>query len=335
LRNLKALVLSLACVFRAPHVLLKVLLSRVNTPVVGLLFALFPLIDKSSYDIIYCHFGPNGNKGMMLREIGMFTGKLLTVFHGYDLSSYLKEQDDSHIYSHLFKQGDLFLPISDLWKDRLLELGCSPEKIIVHRMGIDVDKFLFQPRQVGVDGKVRIVSIARLVGKKGIEYGIRAIEKITKTLEQFEYIGPLRTELENLINHLGVSQYVKLTGWKEQPEILEILSQSHIFLAPSITSNTGDQEGIPVVLMEAMACGLPVISTKHGGIPELVKDNVSGFLVPEKSVDELADKLSHLISHPELWLEMGKAGHDFIVENYNIEKLNDTLVEICERVICE
>jgi colanic acid/amylovoran biosynthesis glycosyltransferase len=339
LRSLKAVVLILAYIFRNPYILLKVFLSRTNTPVIGILFALFPLINKSSYDIIYCHFGPNGNKAMILRKIGAVTGKLLTVFHGYDLSSYLKEQDNSHIYSHLFKQGDLFLPISDLWKSRLIELGCSPEKIVVHRMGIDVDKFIFKPRQIGADEKVRIVSIARLVSKKGIEYGIRAMERMTKTLEKFEYIvvgdGPLRNELEKLIDQLGVNQYVKLLGWKEQPEILEILSRSHIFLAPSITSETEDQEGIPVVLMEAMASGLPVISTKHGGIPELVKDKVSGFLVPEKSVDDLVDKLSYLINHPELWLEMGKAGRNFIVENYNIEKLNDTLVKIYERVIYE
>ena len=77
-------------------------------------------------------------------------------------------------------------------------------------------------------------------------------------------------------------------------------------------------EGTPVVLMEAQACGLPVVSTYHSGIPEVVKDGESGFLVPEKDVDALAEKMEYLINHPELWPKMGEAGRKHIERNYNI-----------------
>ena len=114
---------------------------------------------------------------------------------------------------------------------------------------------------------------------------------------------------------------------------MKILSNSDILLAPSITAHDKDQEGIPVVLMETMAMGLPIISTLHSGIPELVQDGISGYLVPERDVDALAEKLNYLIEHPELWSEMGKAGRAFVEENFNIDKLNDRLVEIFQSLL--
>jgi len=104
-------------------------------------------------------------------------------------------------------------------------------------------------------------------------------------------------------------------------------------LAPSITSQNGDQEGIPTTLMEAMACGLPVLSTFHSGIPELVQDGQSGFLVPERDVEALAEKLEHLLNHQECWSEMGLAGRKFVEANHDINKLNDRLVEIYEQLL--
>lgn len=170
-----------------------------------------------------------------------------------------------------------------------------------------------------------------------MEYGIRAVAKLASVNQNIEYNvvgdGPLREDLQRLIQELNAGDVVKLLGWKQQQEIVEILNDADILLAPSVTSKDGDQEGTPVVLMEAMAMGLPVVSTKHSGIPELVENGVSGFLVPERDVDTLVEKLGYLIEHPELWSGMGRAGRAYIEEHYNIDKLNDRLVNIYQHLL--
>lgn len=100
--------------------------------------------------------------------------------------------------------------------------------------------------------------------------------------------------MEELAGESNIADKVKLLGWKQQEEIVTLLNDADILIAPSITGNDGDQEGIPVVLMEALAQGIPVLSTQHSGIPEVVQDGKSGFLVPERDVDALAEKLVFL-----------------------------------------
>ena len=302
-----------------------------------ILYTAIPLLRKRpQYDIIQCHFGKNGLKAVFLKDIGAIQGKLITAFHGLDLSGFVKTLGD-RIYDPLFDKGNLFLPISEFWRRRLMELGCDRDKIIVHRMGIDCSKFAFTPRKLSDDGRIQIVTIARLVEKKGVEYGVRAVAKLAKNNRNIQYNiigdGYLREPLEQLIEKLDVSDTVKLLGWKQQQEIIETLNNADILLAPSVTSPNGDREGIPVVLMEAMAMGLPVLSTQHSGIPELIEDGISGFLVPERDIDGLAEKLNYLIEHPEIWSKMGQAGHLYVKEHHDINQLNDQLVEIYRKLV--
>jgi colanic acid/amylovoran biosynthesis glycosyltransferase len=302
-----------------------------------LLYASIPFLGKRpEYDVIQCHFGTNGLKGMDLKEIGAIQGKLCTTFHGLDLSGNLQKYGD-RLYDKLFDKGDLFLPISEYWKGLLMELNCDQKKITVHRMGIDCQKFTFTPRQPHPDGQIRLVTVARLVEKKGIEYGIRAVAKLSQLDGNLEYNivgdGELRESLECLIEELEVGDTISLLGWKERKEIIKILNSAHIFLAPSVTSHDGDREGIPVVLMEAMAMGLPVISTQHSGIPELVEDGVSGFLVPERDWEALANKIDYLIQSPDIWVKMGKEGRLQVEKFYNIDRLNDRLMEIYQQLV--
>ena len=299
-----------------------------------LLYILIPFLDKN-FDILYCHFGSNGILGTYLKEIGI-NGKLVTTFHGYDMSSFIISNGDN-VYKKLFLNGDLFLPISDYWKRKLIRLGCNEKKIIVHRMGINLEKFKFSERRKQSGEPIKILTIGRLVEKKGHEYAIQAIAKIIKKYKNIEYIiagdGPFRSKLEDLISELGIESYIKFLGAVEQNEVLKLYQQAHIFILPSITARNGDQEGIPVVLMEAQATGLPIISTYHTGIPEVVVDGKSGFLVPERDVDALAERLNYLIERPELWPEMGRYGRKFVEERYNIKKLNQQLVEIYQNLI--
>ncbi|NQS90339.1 glycosyltransferase [Patescibacteria group bacterium] len=298
-----------------------------------LFYALLPFLGKGPYDLVHCHFGPNGIIGAFLKEVGINTN-LITTFHGYDMSMFILNQGED-IYKNLFSLGDLFMPISEHWGGKLVEMGCDDGKIIVHRMGIDLDNFMYSEKKPAET--VIILSVGRLVEKKGHKYVIQAIARIVKKNKNIEYIiagdGPLRGALEDLVSKLGVGKYVKFLGAVEQNEVLNLYRKSHIFVLHSVTAYNGDQEGIPVVLMEAQAVGLPAISTFHSGIPEIVLDDKTGFLVPERDVDALAEKLQYLIEHPEIWPEMGKCGRRFVEEKYDIEKLNQRLVEIYQNLI--
>jgi colanic acid/amylovoran biosynthesis glycosyltransferase len=302
----------------------------------GLLYNAVTMLNSGHYDILHCHFGPYGTLGILLREIGALSGKIVTSFHGYDMSNYIKKYG-AHCYDSLFKKGDLFLPISERWENELIKMGCNASKIIVHRMGIDAGKFEFSERAHGNSGKVALLTVARLVEKKGVEYGVHAVASVLDKFPDIEYRiagdGPLRSTLEHLIEDLNVQNNIKLLGWKHQEEIAGLMQEADILLAPSVTDKNGGQEGIPVVLMEALARGLPVISTYHSGIPELVQDGKSGFLVHERDIEALAEKLAHLIEHLEEWPVMGKAGREYVDENYNIDKLNDRLVELYQNLL--
>jgi colanic acid/amylovoran biosynthesis glycosyltransferase len=301
-----------------------------------LLHEAIPLLHCPPYDIIHCHFGPNGTRAQFLRELGVLQGKLITTFHGFDITVFLNTRD-KNVYNLLFDAGDLFLPISERWRHRLIELGCDPQKISVHRMGVDCGKFIFRPRRLQRNGKVRFVSVARLIEKKGLEYGIRAVAKLAKYKNNIEYIivgdGPLRGYLQRLVQKLQLSNTVRMVGWKPQDQVIQILDRAHFLLAPSVTSKNDDQEGIPVALMEAMAMGLPVVSTQHSGIPELIENGVSGFLVPERDVEALFDRLKFLVEHPELWQKMGQHGRNCVSEHYDINKLNDRLIKIYQLIL--
>lgn len=341
-RMLKSLGLLFTNFYKDPVILLRSLnlfKYRNKYGSLTLLFAVVPFLKKRpSYDIIHCHFGSNGVKGRFLREIGAIQGKLIVTFHGIDITKDLQEEGE-RIYDCLFEAGDLFLPISNRWKQRLIELGCNEKDIVVHRMGINCRQFSFTLRELQANSPVRIVTIARLVEKKGVEYGIRAVAKLVRAKLSIEYHvigdGPLREDLRQLIQELDANDTIKLLGWKQQQEIVEILNNAHIMLAPSVTSQDGDQEGIPVSLMEAMARGLPIVSTQHSGIPELIENGVSGFLVPEQDVDALAEKLGYLVEHPEVWTEMGRAGRVYVEKHYDINKLNNQLVEIYQKLLTD
>ena len=301
----------------------------------SLLFEIMPFLEKGPYDIVHCHFGPNGKTGLFLRDLGAITGKIVTTFHGYDLSSYIKARG-KNTYKRLFEGGDLFLTISERWKEELINLGAKEDKVAVHRMGVDTNKFVFSLRKPKKSGNIQLLTVARLVEKKGVKYGIQAVANVLKKYPKIEYNivgdGVLKNELAQLINELNLNNHVKLLGWKEQGDIVSLMKDSDILLMPSVTAKEGDQEGIPVVLMEALAQGLPVLSTYHSGIPELIQDEVSGYLVHERDVKALSERLEYLVEHQDLWSRMGRAGRNHIENHYNIEKLNEQLIRTFQKL---
>lgn len=295
-----------------------------------------------SYDIVHCHYGMLGDIGVLLRDMGARTGPIVTTFHGFDITTYLQERGDG-CYRSLFEKGDLFLPISENWRKKLIRLGCPPERTVVHRMGVDCAHFPYTPRTLLPGKAIRLLSVARLVEKKGLEFAIRAAATLAGRGIDLQYKiigdGELRGELAGLIGELGAEDSIELAGWRPQDEVLHAMDRAHILVAPSVTASSGDQEGIPVALMEAMAMGLPVLSTFHSGIPELVENGVSGVLVPPRDWKALENALYEMISSPEAWPAMEKAARDKVEREYNIElqvrRLEKLYVDAIERKLQE
>lgn len=231
-------------------------------------------------DSIIAHFGNNGVIANKLLSVGLLKGKLNTVFHGYEISEYDNVAFWKDEYVELSKNSHL-LPISNFWKNRLENWGAPTKSISVLRMGVDTDKFAFSDRPIVKP--VKIVSVARATEKKGLEYAIKAMAELNDDYH-LSIIGggALEKQLIALSEELDVTSRVTFHGAKPPSFVKGTLDESDIFLLPSVTDSMGDMEGVPVALMEAMASGLIVISTFHSGIPELIDNERSGFLVPER-----------------------------------------------------
>lgn len=308
-----------------------------------LLHLAMPFAGRKSYDIIHAQFGTCGLLGLALRDMGAIAGKLVTTFRGFDISEYPRRQG-ADVYHPLFARGDLFLANCEFFRQRVIELGSEADRVWVHGSSIDCEKFglaasTLSAAEIAQGAIVRLLTVGRLTEKKGIEYAIRAVAQLVeKGLRvRYEIIGEgqLRAELTRLIEALGVENEVHLLGSQPQPEIIAQLRQAHIFLAPCVTAQSGDQDAPVNTLKEAMATGLPVVSTWHGGIPELVEDGISGYLVPERDEDAIAKTVAHLIAHPERWSAMGLAGRQKVLENYELNHLSDELVAHYDRALTE
>jgi colanic acid/amylovoran biosynthesis glycosyltransferase len=310
-------------------------LGRLEAPL-DLLSGSAAFRELDSFDVLLCHFGPMGARAVRLREAGIVRGSVATVFHGFDVSALVKRAG-AGAYAQLFRSGDLFLPISEHWRQRLIALGCPEARTVVHRMGIDCSHFDFAIRERAEDEPLRLATVARLVEKKGVEYAIRAVAQLVEQGVDATYSvvgdGPLRASLERLIAELGLSGRVNLLGALSHADVVALLAGSHIMVAPSVTAANGDMEGIPVAIMEAMASGLPVVSTHHSGIPEIISDGVTGYLVPERDTAALAAKLHHVATHPSDWPRVAHAARAFVQEHHDVSALNDQLAHRLEALV--
>lgn len=286
-------------------------------------------------DVIIAHFGHCGVIANYLRELKIISGKLVTVFHGYDLSAKELLDKYSNDYKKLFLSGDCFLPISNLWKNKLIQMGCPENLTSVIRMGIKTNDFVFQERVIDMDC-IKIISVCRLTEKKGLEYAIKACKLLKEKGYKFTYkiigYGELADHLSNLIKGLQLTDCVELTGFHPQSIVRKILSESNIFLLPSVTANNGDMEGIPVAIMEAMASGLPVITTYHSGIPELVEDSHSGWLCPERDANAIVNALIAAIENPNLYSSVAVNARSKVYECFNEHKEFNKMCSLLERV---
>jgi colanic acid/amylovoran biosynthesis glycosyltransferase len=250
---------------------------------------------KTSADCIIAHFGHIGVIANYLRKSHLLDGRLFTVFHGYEISEYKQIKHWKGLYRWLGNTSDLLLPISELWANRLKSYGVPNNKIKVHHMGIDVNRFKFENRPLS--STLNILTVARATEKKGLIYALEAIEKCSIPLK-YHIVGggELLELLKSQVKNYKRKDDIIFHGPQTPDFVAKALKNADVFLLPSVTDCKGDMEGIPVSLMEAMASGVLVISTIHSGIPELIDHNESGFLVPEKDSNEIKNRLERLNS---------------------------------------
>ena len=284
-------------------------------------------LDNNEFDILHCQFGSVAPAVLTMKKLGVLSGALVSSYRGFDITEYPIKNPGC--YAELFADGDAFLPVSDSLRQLLVKQGCPPARTEIHHSGINLTKFPFRGCQ-NIRRPVRIVSVARLAEKKGIEYALRAVQRVVESGYEADYriagTGPLESSLHSLTEQLGLTGHVEFLGALEFGAVVELLEDADIFILPSVTSSDGSQEGIPNALKEAMAIGVPVVATFHGGIPELVNDRVSGFLAAEKDDEGLAVGLMHIIDN---WADMApilNAARHEVETSFDIELLNDTLV---------
>jgi colanic acid/amylovoran biosynthesis glycosyltransferase len=200
-------------------------------------------------------------------------------------------------------------------------------------MGVDLAKFTFAPHVAAARDLLQILSVGRLTEQKGYEYAIRSVALLRDmTDRELRYTiigsGELEGTLKQLVADLQIADTVFFAGPQPLNVICSCLQNAHIFLLPSVTAANGFQEGIPVALMEAMASGLPVVTTRHSGIPELVEHGVSGFLAEERETHSLAQYMLKLISNPDLALRVAGQGRTRVEAEFDIQRLNVQLARL-------
>jgi colanic acid/amylovoran biosynthesis glycosyltransferase len=280
------------------------------------------------YDVVHAHFGPVGGSFRFVREL--WRAPLVVSFHGYDFTT-LPRKQGTGIYQKLFETADAVTVNSEFTRGRLAALGCPEAKLHLLPVGVDLAAFPFAERRRQSDEPVRLLTVARLVEIKGHEFVLRALARVRTLHPEIRYDlvgdGPLGKTLAALVLELGLQDIVTLHGARDSVFVAELMMESHLAVLGSVGIE-GDAEGQGLFLQEAQACGLPVVATRHGAFPEGMVPGQSGFLVPERDVDELARQLASLIAHPEAWPEMGRCGRAFIEQRYDIRRLNESLVEL-------
>lgn len=283
------------------------------------------------YDLILAHFGTQGLDAELYRRMGRLSGPLAVVFHGFDLSRFVRDRGE-RVYRTLLEGAELLLPVSERWRDQLQRMGAARDKLRVHRMGVSCEAIPFRPRRWTPGARLELLSVARLVEKKGLQHALPVVGALAREMDVVWRVvgdGPMRGELEALAARHRAP--VVFCGAQPRSAVAERLAQAHLLLAPSVTAADGDQEGIPVAIMEAMAQGLVVVTTRHSGIPELVKDGVTGFLAEEGDEASLLEALRRAAARPEAWPSLSASARQKVEADFDQAEWNARLFEIVER----
>ncbi|MEO6052908.1 MAG: glycosyltransferase [Chthoniobacterales bacterium] len=260
---------------------------------------------------------------------------IVVSFHGADVAGGRMTSGMREALTEVFSLAERVGCRSEALQRDLEALGCPSNKIRIIRTVIPQPACEF-PR-FPENGGWRIVQACRLIEKKGVDATLWAFAKLLNTHPNAELTiagdGPEKVRLHQLATDLGIASKVKWPGFLSQADLQEILNKAHLFIHPSKTTSDGDREGIPNAMLEAMAAGVPVIATRHGGIPEAVTDGCEGLLVPEGDNAQLGTALESITSDLSRYAEMSRAAYERIHRDFSTEAQTTNLEKIYSELV--
>lgn len=274
-------------------------------------------LRKNKIDVVLAEYGNNAHFILpFIKKAGL---PLVVHFHGYDasVSIVIKNHDN---YKAVFQYASKIVAVSRKMEHMLLEMGCPREKLVYNVYGPQPEFIEVQPKFT----KKQFVAIGRFTDKKAPYYTILAFKKAIENHPDAKLImagdGQLLNTCKNLVKHLGIEAQVEFPGVITPERYRELLSKSLGFVQHSITAENGDMEGTPLAVLEASAAGLPVISTYHAGIPDVIIDRKTGLLCNEHDVDSMAAYMISLLDNHSFAKELGTAGKMNIQDNFSMER---------------
>ncbi len=286
------------------------------------------LLRQERAALIHAHFGQEGYRCLRARrQAGI---PMVTTFYGLDASALMQVPVWRARFRRLFAAGDLFLAEGPHLAQRLIDAGCPADKVRVHKLGVDLDAIPFRPVRAPLDGHRVVLMCGYFREKKGFPIGVRAFARVAaRRRDLWLHIigdGPGRGEIEAAIAHSGVQDRVRLFGLLPAPDYLRQLLACHVLLHPSVTASDGDTEGgAPVTVIEALASGLPVVSSLHADIPVVAPHGTCALLAPERDVEALAAALDALLADDERRARMGTAGRQHVCEHHSLARQGERL----------
>jgi len=281
------------------------------------------------FDILHCQFATLGEHVLKLKRAGLLEGRMIIHFRGYDITEVVQAAGAS-VYDHLWDNAAGFIANCDYFRGKAIEIGCPSDRIQVIGSGIDLAGFPYRPPLRISDDHVRILAVGRLTARKGFHTLIEAAGALLRSGQSLELTiigeGAERGRLEELIARSGLEGCVILKGRMPHQAIRQRLEESHIFVAPSETCPLGGADAPVNTIKEAMAVGVPVCATRHGGIPELVEEGVTGTLAREGDGVDLAKAIGRLIDMAPRWDEMTQTARTRVKSQYEITRVTETLI---------
>jgi colanic acid/amylovoran biosynthesis glycosyltransferase len=277
-------------------------------------------VKKNKISLMHAHHGQLGALLLPFKEETNLP--LVTSIRGRDAT--LANQPVGYLENMklLFEHGDRFFPVCQHLADRIHAWGCPAEKIRILYGGVDLDQYKYSPPNKW--GSENILSLGRLVEKKGHHVLMQAFKKIKTKFPNATLTiigrGELEDYLKSLAAQLNLGNSFKLLNHVPKDQVREYLYKADLFCAASLEAANGDVEGIPNTLKEAMAMGVPVISTTHAGIPELITHNKEGILVPENNIDQLALALDYMLSNRNFWTAYTIAARRKVEQHFDLRK---------------
>lgn len=296
-------------------------------------------LQSAAPDVLVSHFGPDGCLAApVARRLGI---PHVVFFYGYDVNVMGASSWNvwSHLYPRLFASADSICTTSEYLASRVKQLGAPANKLKVIHVGIDTGFFACANPADRFDGRVlRLLHVGRLTAKKSPLKLMRAVHEAMRLCPalRFELTiagdGELADESRQLAGELGLREHVTFAGRVDRDQVRDLLATHHLYTQYCETTPSGETEGLGVTFIEASATGLPIATTRHNGLPEVVLDGVSGLLSPEGDVAAMARNIASLAAMPERWGQMGRAGRAHVEKMFDLDRQAAMLLEHCRAV---